>query len=280
MTARSLKTILALTLAGASFFTLAAGTAQAQQQGYWECRKSGWSAYTTYRKMEGLTSFECGGICGDNSHTQPTSWVDITGGISQYQEDHSDTFFGPLNGEWNGCAATGAVQESAGARWMVGINQGWDRWPGQWGYSQWGPMQFWMDDISFFNESTDYMRTPYGSIYDLDCAPGWLSWIWGGSCPKNIVGTIYWGNFPVTSHLVAGNPVVDSSWGYPQGYARWDLAGDADVSCSTPDNGCESVVCSDLHVRSSLECTWTVYDPCANLLPEMEMPMECLRPQN
>jgi hypothetical protein len=60
--------------------------------GLWECCRGPWSAYTTYRSMEGLTSFECGGICGGDSHTQPTSWMDITGGISQSQEDHSDSF--------------------------------------------------------------------------------------------------------------------------------------------------------------------------------------------
>jgi hypothetical protein len=271
MARSSSKTILALGLAAASCLALAQGHAAHAQQGYWQCRQAPWSAYTEYRKMEGLTSFECGGICGDNSHTQPTSWVDITGGISQSQEDHSDTFFGPLNGEWNGCAASNSTQVSTGAKWMVGINQGWDRWPHQWGSGQYG-----MEDLSFITGSTGTMNTPYGSIYDLDCAPGWISWIWGGSCPKNIVGTIYWDNFPVTAYLAAGNPVVSYDYGSGQGYVRWNLVGDTGVFCSIPEDGCQSVVCSDLHVRSSLECTWEIYNPCEHLLPNMEIPSECI----
>jgi len=244
-------------------------TVSAQVQSYWECHRAAWSAYTTYRGMEGATFFECGGgLCGDSSHTQPTSWVDFTGGISQSQNDHSDSFFGPLSGEWNGCAPNGTSQSSSGGRWIESINQAWDRWPTLWGNGQYGDT-----DISFLNESTDTMHTPYGSIYDLDCAPGWLSWLWGGSCPKDIVGTIYWDNFPVTAHLAAGNPVFN---GFGYGYARWDLVGDTGVFCSQPDTGCESVVCSDLHVRSTYECTWTTYNPCDHLLPRMEVPVDCL----
>ena len=54
--------------------------AQGVTGGYWQCGRSGWWAATTYRSMTGGTRFECGsGICGDKSHTQPTSWVDIAG---------------------------------------------------------------------------------------------------------------------------------------------------------------------------------------------------------
>lgn len=258
--------IAVLALAGPAF-------AQWEIQTYWECRRGPWSAFTTYRSMEGMTIFECGGICDDSSHSQPTSWVDITGGISQSQEDHSDSFRGPLSGEWNGCASYGSSQVSTGTYWIEGLNQGWDRWPAYWAWGQYG-----MEDISFLNGSTDTMRNPYGSVYDLDCAPGWISWLWGGSCPKDVIGTIYWDNFPVTAYLAAGSPVATGTeWGYGSGYARWNLVGDTGVFCSSPANGCQSVVCSDLHVRSTYECTWTIYDPCHHIPPEMEIPAECIR---
>jgi hypothetical protein len=274
-TNRVSKVLVILGLMTAASLSLAASAAaQWDIQTYWECRRGSWSAYTNYRSMVGTTLFECGsGICDDSSHTQPTSWVDFTGGISQSQDDHSDSFFGPLSGEWDGCAAWSSNQVSTGVRWIESVNQGWDRWPTSW---NWG--QYWDQDISFLNESTDTMHSPYGSIYDLDCAPGWISWLWGGSCPKNIVGTVYWDNFPVTAHLAAGSPVATGTeWGYGSGYARWDLVGDTGVFCSTPASGCESVVCADLHVRSTFECTWTLYDPCQHIPPQMEIPSECIR---
>jgi hypothetical protein len=194
--------------------------------------------------------------------------VDIAGGISQSAEDISDTFFGPLNGEWNGC--TNNVQVSTGMRWIEGINQSWERWP-----QQWGSGQYFTDDISFITGSSGAMNYPFASVYDLDCISGWLSWLWGGSCPKDVVGTIYWENFPVTAHLAGGNPVVSYNYGTPYGWARWYLLGDAGVACSSPENSCESVVCADLHVFSTLECTWETYDPCANLSPDMVPPPEC-----
>jgi hypothetical protein len=233
-------------------------SAFASYRGYWNCIKGGWSAYTTVRVMEGGTAFECGGICGDDSHTQPTSWVDFTGGISQSQEDHSDSFFGPDSGEWNGCASFGSSQTSTGVRWIEGVNQGWDRWPTTWFTAHWTA-----SNLSSFNGRTAPMNSPYGSVYDLDCAPGWLSWMWGGSCPKDVIGTIYWDNFPVTSHLVDGDPVVaDPTDPYGWGFAKWELRGDTEAFCSTPANGCESVVCSDLHVRSTFQCTWVAPDGC------------------
>jgi hypothetical protein len=223
--------------------------------GYWNCQKSGWGAYTTYRSMEGATAFECGGGCGDNSHNQPYSWVDFTGGISQSQQDHSDSFFGPVGGEWNGCAFSGTSQVSNGYKPIDGVNQAWDRWPLGWYTSTYSDA-----DISFWNDSSAPMRNPYGSVYDLDCAPGWISWTWGGSCPKEVIGTVFWDDFAVTARLVAGDPVADVAGGY--GYARWELAGDTGVFCSTPANGCESVVCSDMHVRSSFQCVWVPIDNC------------------
>lgn len=242
-----------LVLGLASLMALCLGQgASAYTSGYWSCHQGGWSAYTTYRSMEGLTSFECGGICGDDSHNQPYSWVDFTGGISQSQQNTSDSFFGPFSGEWNGCASTGASQVSTGVKWIEGINQSWDRWPNAWWSSNYA------GDMTSFSNYSSPMRTPYGSVYDLDCAPGWISWTWGGSCPKEVIGTIYWDNFPVTSRLIAGNPVPDVYGGY--GYAKWELAGDTGVFCSTPANGCESVICSDLHVRNYFECTWIPVD--------------------
>ena len=240
---------------------LAAPSAALAASGYWNCTKGGWSAYTTVRAMEGGTAFECGGICDDSSHNQPTSWVDFTGGISQSQEDHSNSFFGPLSGEWNGCASYGSSQTSTGAQWIEGINQSWDRWPGVW-YS----VRYLMANLSFLNGRTAYMNNPYGSVYDLDCVSGWISWTWGGSCPKDVIGTIYWDNFPVTAHLVAGNPVMANPRDpYSSGFAKWELRGDTGVFCSTPANGCESVVCSDLHVRSTFQCTWVPPDDCPYL---------------
>lgn len=271
-TTRVLRTRIALGFLAATFCFAAAANAQWDIQAYWQCRHLGWSAFTDFRSMQGVTSFECGGACDDSSHNQPTSWVDFTGGISQSQEDHSDSFFGPLSGEWNGCSSSG-TQVSTGTRWIAGINQGWDRWPTQWGYGQ-----YWMEDISFVTGSTETMHTPFGSVYDLDCISGWVSWLWGGSCPKDVVGTIVWDNFPVTAHLAAGSPVVTGTeYGYGSGYARWNLVGDTGVFCSAPENSCQSVVCSDLHVRGAFECSWTIYDPCHHIPPYMEIPNECIR---
>src|SRR5262245_8127833 len=210
----------ALGLALAAGLGLAStASAQWEIQTYWECHRAPWSAYTNYRGMEGQTLFECGGgICDDSSHSQPTSWVDFTGGISQSQEDHSDSFFGPLSVEWNGCDSY-VSQLPTGVRWIVGINQGWDRWP-----APWGSGRYRMEAISFVTGTHDTVRTPFGSVYDLDCLPGWLSWLWGGSCPKDVIGTIYWDNFPVTAYLAAGSPIVTGTeYGYGYGYALWNL---------------------------------------------------------
>lgn len=66
-------------------------------------------------------------------------------------------------------------------------------------------------------------------------------------------------------------------WGYGSGYARWKLVGDTGIFCSSTANGCQSIVYSDLHVRSSYECIWTTYAPCGDIPPEMEIPVECIR---
>lgn len=41
----------------------------------------------------------------------------------------------------------------------------------------WGWNQYGMEDISFLSGSTDTVRNPGGSVYDLDCASGWISWL-------------------------------------------------------------------------------------------------------
>lgn len=245
---------------------LSSGVASAAQ-GYWDCRKSGWSAYTTERKMLGDTKFEClgslyggPGICGDKSHGSPGTWVDIAGGISQSCDDHSSSFYGyfedgdsaPVGagGEWNGCTIyygppyTTSPQVSYGQRNIDGINQGWDRWPNAyWSgfYYVWGCPNF---------SGGAPMRNPFASIYDLD------------TCTfKSIIGTVYWPNFSVNGTLAQQ---YDCEGNY--GYVRYDLAGDTGSSCSSPASWCESTVCADLHVRSSMECFFVptgcnVYDP-------------------
>jgi len=222
---------------------------QSVSGGYWDCWKSGWWAGTTYRSMSGATRFECGGgICDDDSHTQPLSWVDICGGVSQKQNDRSDSFRGPQpDAEWNGC--TTALQESTGVASIEDVNQSWDRWP-----TAWVSGRYAVDDLTFLNDYSVVMHGAFASIYDMDCAPSAVSWLWGGSCPKEIVGTIYYPDFSVSSHLVEGEPTPAS------GYARWDIGGISEIGCSTPANACETTLCSDLHVASTFECVY-VCDP-------------------
>jgi hypothetical protein len=262
-------------VAALALFAFVPRPAAAELEYFWDCTKSPWTAYTTYRSMEGWTAFECGGGCGDTGHSQPYSWVDITGGISQSQEDHSDSFYGPVSGEWDGCALQGSHQESTGVRNIVGLDESWDRWP--LGFRS---VRIDQNDISFLNGSSWPMRTPFASVYDLDCAP-WIGWIWGGSCPKDIIGTIYWGDFPVTARLLSGNPVAHEFQAF--GGANWILEGDALVACSAPENGCQSVVCADLHVRANFQCTRKAIDPiqemCRNMDPRLIPPPECEAPQ-
>lgn len=208
-------------------------TSTAEAYGYWDCRKYGWWAGTSYRSMEGATRFECGGgLCNDISHSQPESWVDISGGISDECDDHSDSFYGPIGGEWDGCAYSGS-QVSTGLRTIESVDQSWDRWPSGW-YSGY----YYMDDLSYYNDYTANMNYPFASVYDLD-----FCW------HKDIIGTVYYPNFGVTSWLSSGDPSNPS-----YGWAQWNINGATGVSCSNRASYCESTVCSDLHVASSFEC--------------------------
>jgi hypothetical protein len=224
-----------LIILGGALLAWTWATPQAHGYGYWDCRRYGWWAGTTHRSMNGATKFECGGLCNDASHTQPESWVDISGGISNKCDDHSDSFYGPIAGEWNGCTVFGgpSSQASSGLRTIESVDQGWDRWPSAW-YSG----HYYMDDMSFYNDYTASMNHPFASIYDLDMC-----------FHKDIFGTIYYPNFPVTSRLKSGDP-SDPYYGY----ARWDINGATGTSCSTVSSWCENQVCSDLHVASSFEC--------------------------
>lgn len=235
---------------------LCAWAVPAGASGYWDCWRYGWWAGTTDRRMQSHTKIECGGsflliggTCGDKSHSQPNTWVDIAGGISQKCDDHSTSFWGPYSGEWNGCTyyfGGTTNQVSTGLKTIDSVNQSWDRWPNSW-YGG----HYYTTDMSFYNNHTANMRDPYGSVYDLD----YCSF-------KQIMGTMYWGNFPVTSRLAAGNP-ADPYYGW----ARWDINGATGVSCSGIESSCANVVCSDLHVASSFECYYVedwcdpYYDP-------------------
>src|SRR5687768_16118164 len=113
--------------------TVLLGGAGGAWAGHWECTVGFWKAGTAYRRMEGPTRFECG-TCGDNSHSRPTSWVDIVGGLSHTCEDHSSSFYGPYNGEWNGCTRDyggPAIQESFGDREIMGFTWGGPQLPYQ-----------------------------------------------------------------------------------------------------------------------------------------------------
>ncbi len=262
------RTIAIAALAAGLAAVTAAGTARAQgaPQGYWDCRRS-YGAYTSERQMLGDTKFEClgaifggPGICGDGSHGSPGTWVDIAGGISQSCEDHSDSFYGYFEdgdsapagagGEWNGCTIhygapyQTSPQVSTGDRWIAGINQGWDRWPDAfWSgmYSLWG-CPSWGGGAP--------MRGPFASIYDLETC-----------VDKSIIGTVYWPDFQVNANVVQEYDCYGAA-----GYVKYDLVGDAGLSCSNPATWCESQVCADLHVRGSFECFFVptgcnYYDP-------------------
>lgn len=236
-----LRTATLLTLLCLGSFAVPA----AQAQGEWRCDPGPWSAWTTERRMEGITRFECGGgICGDSSHTQPTSWVDFVGGISEQCDNHSTSYYGPLSGEWNGCVGDpNVVQTSTGRRDIESVDQGWDRWP-----AKYASLTRSEPDISHLTGS-DNMRDPFGTVYDLD-----------GCLFKDLIATIYWGNFPVTATLVDGDPSDPST----DGYAVWTLSGSsAGVKCSgvrEPLGVCGSKICSNLHVAGSYRCDW-VGDP-------------------
>ena len=227
----------------------------------WLCSNRGWEAHTTERNMQGLTRFECKGslspfpgLCGDWSHTAPETWVDIVGGLSRTCDDHSSSFDGPLGGEWNGCTLfhpdpavpSRFFQESRGPQRVESVDQSWDRWPAKWPRRALFPVR----DVSFL-AGVDGMRDPFATVYDLD-----------GCLIKQAIGTVHWGNFPVTSHLFAGDPTSPEP-----GFALFFLAGDSGVRCSTPENSCQNVVCADVHVNSNYRCFWVEPD-CGNLVCE------------
>ena len=222
----------------------AAADAPPVPAGAWRCAVSDWSAETTVRTMEGDTQFECGWFrCGDASHSQPTTWVDIVGGLSQSCEDHSSSFYGPEEGEWNGCSAEyGAVthQESRGPQPIEGLDQASDVWP-----------TYWRDLASLHAPDTlaarlddhrEPLANPFATVYDLD-----FCWI------RQLIGTIYYGDVPVVSRRASGDPLRPDL--APE--VVWTLDGESEgVHCSQIEDDCTNVVCSDLRVHATFVCTW------------------------
>jgi len=212
--------------------------------GYWTCNRTWW-AQTNTRTMKGPTHFECGpGSCGDASHTQPTTWVDIAGGVSQSCEDHSESFYGPYSGEWSGCSAFN--QTSTGARAIAGVNQSWDRWPTLWRNGRYDGCSM----ASLVTSGT--VRDPFATVYDLD----YCSF-------KQLIGTIYWGDMPVTARVASGStsPTSCTSTG-GTGQFKLLIEGSKGNTCSGLANSCASVVCADLKVTGQLDCTWTAPQTC------------------
>ena len=212
--------------------------------GYWSCTRDPWSAVTTERKMLGLTRLECGWFnCSDTSHTRPTSWVDIVGGISQTCEDHSDSFRGPEAGEWNMCTRDyggATVQIDTGRRSIEGINQLWDRWPYRWRFTS---TEFAQADICNVVGGPSFMVNPFATVYDLD-----KCW------DKQTVGTIYWPNFIVSSTLVSGD--CNAGDGLTSTTAEFEIFGDTGLACSVRETSCQNQVCSDLEVSGRVLCAW------------------------
>ena len=218
----------------------------ATTEGYWECVRGDWSAGTRTRSMESDTFFECGHFgCPDTSHSQPTTWVDIVGGISDSCDDHSTSFFGPLGGEWNGCTASypengGPPQTSTGWGRIEGVNQYWDRWPWTWRSGRYSGC-----DLSYAL-TTDSIYDAFATVYDLDTC-----------IDKQLIGTIRWGNVPVTGYLAGGSPLPSSCTDTNgTGWFRVWLNGEAPVACSGIENACASDVCADLWVAAEFSCTW------------------------
>lgn len=222
------------------------GGAGSAWAGHWECSTGYWKAGTTYRRMEGPTRFECG-TCGDNSHSRPTSWVDIAGGLSQTCEDHSGSFAGPYSGEWNGCTRDyggPAIQESFGNQEIQGLT--WGNFP----QLPWYPGWFSDGYLEQITGTTVWMDPSFASVYDLDTC--WM---------KDIIGTIYYSGFPVTYRLLSGDPShANGSWS-----VTWEIIGSTGVHCSDVEPACTSNrVCSDLYVSNYYTCSWNENDnpPC------------------
>lgn len=208
--------------------------------GHWRCEQAPWSAETTRREMRGPTRFECGGLrCGDLSHSQPSSWVDIVGGLSDSCEDHSPSFYGPDDGEWNGCLDAADAQVSVGPQPIDGLDLDASFWPRPWDELA-GPIA--TDALRAALEGRqDHLRDPFATVYDLDfCAF------------KQLIGTITWGEVPVVAHLRDGDPDDPRT----RGWARFAIEGEAPLACSALEGDCTNVVCADLRVRTEVTCVW------------------------
>jgi len=212
--------------------------------GVWRCVASGWAAETTVRTMEGRTQFECGWFhCGDMSHTQPTTWVDIVGGLSMSCEDHSSSFFGPEGGEWDGCSGEhgdGPHQESRGAQPIEGLDQGSSIWPRYWVAlaGDHAPAGL----AALLDDHAEALAGPFATVYDLD-----------GCLIRQLVGTVYYGDLSVVSRRVEGDPSRPDR----SRTLAWSIEGASDgLRCSDVEGDCTNVVCSDLRVWSTFRCAW------------------------
>jgi hypothetical protein len=225
------------------------------KKGHWDCTRY-WTAGTTFRSMSG-TKIECGGdifwlgvpgYCGDLSHSQPTSWIDIAGGLSQTCDDHSTSFYGPLSGEWDGCTA--AYQQSTGYQPIASLEQQASFWP-----FVGGVHDVWDDDycytssdphgpppyVWYYGPATFTVNGVFATVYDLDTC-----------IVKQLMGTIYWPSFTVTSQI--NTDETDYKLVY--------ISGSVGTACATPQSSCENdSLCADLSVQAVQECTWTWNDP-------------------
>ncbi|MBI2498944.1 hypothetical protein HYV88_01740 [Candidatus Woesearchaeota archaeon] len=203
----------------------------------WSCVQGNWKAFTTVREMNNPTQFECGLLkCGDVSHTQPYSWVDIVGGISKICNDHSDSFFGPNDGQWNGCAKTG-TQTSSGTKIIDSIDQSASIWPTYW-YEKSNqdsyPSDKLMDLFQQHEENIDYLHM---EIQDLD-----------NCVAMQYIGLIDYKDLKVKSYLSSGSPYS------PNQDVTFLIDGKIDKKCSKKRDECENIVCSDLNIRNEINC--------------------------
>lgn len=225
------------------------GSGGCVKRGHWSCYVSH-EIGTTYRQMQG-TRFECGwGICSDTSHSQPESWVDIVGGVSNHCDDHSSSFWGPLGGEWNGCSMVNQI--STGYQRIESADG--VPWPD-------------LGGIPLSNEGPSYCIYPYienpppppggmSSILDNYSAPVSgafatvydLDYCWD----KQLIGTVYWNAFTVSGGIVTETPT----------YIESRVAGQAPVACATPENACTNdVLCADLAMDIVQVCAWVWDQP-------------------
>ncbi|HEX5760295.1 MAG TPA: hypothetical protein VF121_13995 [Thermoanaerobaculia bacterium] len=163
----------------------------------WDC-SVWWSAYTGDRVMQN-TKEEC--ICAPPFHSCGNSWVDIAGGVSQVCNDHSQTFkgwTGDQSSEWDICDPW-MRQESQSEQQVASVNQSWDRFPFLWGC----PLP-----------DTVYMNSPFFTVYDLDYCSN-----------KQLLGSIYFANFPLQVSLVHGD------CGDPYSTVRYRLEGSDQRRC-------------------------------------------------